>query len=496
MKGTPAPADFNTAYASPDRDVQYPSTHHTYIPSVQEQTNTAFHHSPPAGGLSYPNTRDTVDTSKPQTLETLQNKIPDTIGGYKVPDAIKNAQLPEAVKNMQVPEALKNVQVPPAVQNAANVTQAHVQNAANVTQAEYRKTADELNQLGARVPGPSSEHKPEQYITHFHNFFYDLFTWKFPRATGISFAAALSLIITSGYVNILRYVFKAMYLLFAASAVAEFAGKPLGMQGFVSQIRPKHYAIIPRDALESVFAEIHELVNFFVLEFQRLLFAENIFATIVAFVASFIGYVAIKYISAWTLIFISTITAFTAPLIYLQNQEVIDAKLHEVNQIVNEKLTVARNTTEKYATEAANQAKATAAQLQERAFELTGQAKQSVNAAIPKVQEAANNAAQTAQQTYNNATQSTINATKLASEKVRGVTGSVANAPASSPAPVNVIPHREPEDVTAHTHADSVLNRQYRESDFPEPPHKVQRVQPEHISDTPVHKEMEDPMAY
>ena len=66
-----------------------------------------------------------------------------------------------------------------------------------------------------------------------------------------------------------------------ASAVAEFAGKPLGMQGFVSQIRPKHYAIIPRDALESVFAEIHELVNFFVLEFQRLIFAENIFATIV-----------------------------------------------------------------------------------------------------------------------------------------------------------------------------------------------------------------------
>lgn len=53
------------------------------------------------------------------------------------------------------------------------------------------------------------------------------------------------------------------------------------MQGFVSQIRPRRYYIVPRDAIEAVFAEIHELLNFFVLEFQRLLFAEDIFATIV-----------------------------------------------------------------------------------------------------------------------------------------------------------------------------------------------------------------------
>ena len=39
--------------------------------------------------------------------------------------------------------------------------------------------------------------------------------WKFPRATGFFFLSAISLIFAFRFVNVLRYIFKLTYLLFA-----------------------------------------------------------------------------------------------------------------------------------------------------------------------------------------------------------------------------------------------------------------------------------------
>lgn len=63
-------------------------------------------------------------------------------------------------------------------------------------------------------------------------------------------------------------------------AALEIAGKPFGAQGLVSSMRPQRYWTIPRAAVDSVFDNMHDLLNFFVLEFQRILFVENIFTTL------------------------------------------------------------------------------------------------------------------------------------------------------------------------------------------------------------------------
>ena len=52
-------------------------------------------------------------------------------------------------------------------------------------------------------------------------------------------------------------------------------------QGIASSMRPKKYYTIPRESLEASLEDVEQLVNFFVIEFQRVLFAENIFHTIV-----------------------------------------------------------------------------------------------------------------------------------------------------------------------------------------------------------------------
>ena len=64
------------------------------------------------------------------------------------------------------------------------------------------------------------------------------------------------------------------------SASVEIAGKVMFGKGLTSQFRPKRYFIIPRDSLERFLDDIEQLINFFVIETQRIVFAENIYATV------------------------------------------------------------------------------------------------------------------------------------------------------------------------------------------------------------------------
>lgn len=68
-------------------------------------------------------------------------------------------------------------------------------------------------------------------------------------------------------------------LTFSAIAAAEMAGKFIFDNGLASQMRPKKYYTIPRESLERSLEDIEQLINFFVIEIQRIVFAENIYKT-------------------------------------------------------------------------------------------------------------------------------------------------------------------------------------------------------------------------
>ncbi len=50
-------------------------------------------------------------------------------------------------------------------------------------------------------------------------------------------------------------------------------------QSLVSAVRPRKYFTIPREWLEASLEDAEQLMNFFVIESQRILFAENAFVT-------------------------------------------------------------------------------------------------------------------------------------------------------------------------------------------------------------------------
>ena len=64
------------------------------------------------------------------------------------------------------------------------------------------------------------------------------------------------------------------------TALAEIAGKIIVGTGVAASFRPRRYYRVPKETLETFLDDVEQLINFFVIEFQRILFAENVPATV------------------------------------------------------------------------------------------------------------------------------------------------------------------------------------------------------------------------
>jgi hypothetical protein len=70
-------------------------------------------------------------------------------------------------------------------------------------------------------------------------------------------------------------------MVLGTTIAAEVAGKVVLGNGLTSQVRPMKYYMVPRETLDAMIGDVHELANFFAIEAQRILFTENVSASIV-----------------------------------------------------------------------------------------------------------------------------------------------------------------------------------------------------------------------
>ena len=80
--------------------------------------------------------------------------------------------------------------------------------------------------------------------------------------------------------NLIRYIFKSSYMVLGATATAEVIGQLAFGRGLTSQFRPRQYFTIPKASLERMTDDVEQLINFFVIESQRVVFAENVYVTV------------------------------------------------------------------------------------------------------------------------------------------------------------------------------------------------------------------------
>lgn len=64
------------------------------------------------------------------------------------------------------------------------------------------------------------------------------------------------------------------------TAAVEIAGQVILKQGIASSFRPRRYYTIPQETREAILEDVSQLLDFFLIEFQRILFAENVVHTV------------------------------------------------------------------------------------------------------------------------------------------------------------------------------------------------------------------------
>jgi hypothetical protein len=64
------------------------------------------------------------------------------------------------------------------------------------------------------------------------------------------------------------------------TAAVEIAGQLILKQGIASSFRPRRYYTIPKETHEAILEDLSQLLDFFLIEFQRILFAENVVHTV------------------------------------------------------------------------------------------------------------------------------------------------------------------------------------------------------------------------
>lgn len=117
---------------------------------------------------------------------------------------------------------------------------------------------------------------------------------------------------------------------------AELASKLVTGSSVTSAVRPRKYYKIPKEFLETSLDDVENLINFFVIEAQRIVFAENVIVTAGAFVSALISYYLIKLLPLWGFALLSTIVTFLAPLIYIENKELIDSQLEHLATVIGQ----------------------------------------------------------------------------------------------------------------------------------------------------------------
>jgi hypothetical protein len=144
---------------------------------------------------------------------------------------------------------------------------------------QHAKTQAEFSNVAASKTTPPTPAATGQPLTQYHSLFFSLLSWQNPRVSGIAYLSTVLFIFACRYLDILRYTLKATYMVLAITVVAEAVGKMVLSRGLTSQIRPRKYYTVSRETINSFIGDVHEIVNFFVIEAQQILFAENLLAS-------------------------------------------------------------------------------------------------------------------------------------------------------------------------------------------------------------------------
>lgn len=162
-----------------------------------------------------------------------------------------------------------------------------------------------------------------------------LLGWSNPVATGKVFITLIfGLILIK--VNFVSIAFHALYIALLISAGVEHASKLITGQGFVTKYLSKpisHSETFKQSVLPAI-GDVFEAAEAYV---HKVLFAQDIDATLKAAGVSYILFKLTSWFSVYSIVFATVLLAFSFPPFYQRNQKEIDAVIAHYSKIAKDK---------------------------------------------------------------------------------------------------------------------------------------------------------------
>ncbi|ENH71430.1 hypothetical protein FOC1_g10007662 [Fusarium oxysporum f. sp. cubense race 1] len=144
---------------------------------------------------------------------------------------------------------------------------------------------------------------------------YKYISWEDPARTIGSYFAALGFMLAVHHMHLTQLTLKTMAIGLGVMSMAEFAGRSFGPNNFVSRMRPRQYKTVPESTLNATLKDIHDFIQYAVVQAQKILFAEDLEKTFGAFAFTGSLYFLVQFMSPFGIAILGLTTIYTIPLV-------------------------------------------------------------------------------------------------------------------------------------------------------------------------------------
>ncbi|KAF5698010.1 hypothetical protein FMUND_15225 [Fusarium mundagurra] len=144
---------------------------------------------------------------------------------------------------------------------------------------------------------------------------YKYISWEDPARTIGSYFAALGFMLAVHHMHLTQLTLKIMAIGLGVMSMAEFAGRSFGPNNFVSRMRPRQYKTVPESTLNATLKDIHDFIQYAVVQAQKIIFAEDLEKTFGAFAFTGSLYFLIQFMSPFGIAILGLTTIYIIPFV-------------------------------------------------------------------------------------------------------------------------------------------------------------------------------------
>ncbi|KIW63013.1 hypothetical protein PV04_09895 [Phialophora macrospora] len=180
--------------------------------------------------------------------------------------------------------------------------------------------AQEIQELLHRKTHPQEYEEPDHHgplkdIIDSKDSLYRYISWEDPTRTAATYIGALAVLFGAHYLPLTQTALKAGITTLGVVSVSEFVSRQFGPNSISKRLRPEEYKTVPETILNDTLKDIHDLVQFAVVQAQRIFFGQDLHNAIAAFLGLTALYALIQVVAPFWLAVIGLTSVFIAPLI-------------------------------------------------------------------------------------------------------------------------------------------------------------------------------------